>query len=159
MTTELSGLELRKALCQALDWSLIEDDNGYFYIHHGGKRVHNTGHFNSPDSDWHDFLPALESDPAWFWPEFEKWLRAINEGPHRGIYAGLQLYSDDAAWFQILYQNDDRDIANTSGTTITEAGCRAWLQALQHIDRAPQSAGSRNDSPQGRKSTSPSEKS
>lgn len=34
----MTDLQLRKELCEELDWSLIEDDNGYFYMNLKQKR-------------------------------------------------------------------------------------------------------------------------
>lgn len=137
MTTELSGLELRKALCAALN--LVHGH--YWMTGKPGSICRDCGvRYDSEElatEPCYDSLPALECDPADFWPDFEKWLRHVNITSKRQIYAGMQVYLTGSAYFQIIYNDDGTELANVKGATICEAGCRAWMRALQRIDRAP----------------------
>lgn len=124
----MPDIELRKELCQELDWSLIEDENGYFYIHHGGKRVQNTGHFNSPDSDWHDFLPALESDPGVSEPAFSEWC------DKNGLLWDLYKNVNGKYSCAIYRPNLNGVLAHiTNGATPSDARAKAWLKALEQL--------------------------
>ena len=71
--SELTGLELRKALCEALGYHVeavsyeFSKEPWFNLLRSDGKRVDNGGHVE-PSSPWKD-APALESDPGVFWPD------------------------------------------------------------------------------------------
>lgn len=74
-----------------------------------------------------DFL-----SPATFWPEFEKWLKSNSQDFETRFCNGFQPTGKFQYGFRI-YPCGQRDNgeAFTGGNTYLEAGCRAWLAALE----------------------------
>ena len=117
---QLSGLALRKALCEALGWKWTNIDCRERSLHGmppGGDAARDY-------CAGEPCAPALESDPGVFWPEFEKWALAeghewqMSSAKHRlGYSCAIWLYG-----FTVVLGD---------GASITEAGCRAWLKALK----------------------------
>ena len=137
--SELTGLELRKALCEALGYHVeavsyeFSKEPWFNLLRSDGKRVDNGGHVE-PSSPWKDG-PALESDPGVFWPEFEKWCGSFSVNR-----PGFSVADDSGNDGKPLYRFFlevwcDNWVAclGLSSQSVLDAGCRAWLHALETL--------------------------
>lgn len=70
--SELSGLELRKAACEALGWDVIEDQ----FLSNDSQRL--TGIGRPQGRGTTQALPAIESDSAVSEPMFLEWIVSRN---------------------------------------------------------------------------------
>jgi hypothetical protein len=78
-------------------------------------------------------LPALESDPAAFWPAFEEWCRKTKWWWH---FSGSGAeFSVECGMFRkaVPWRGEKSAPIETVGNSVTESGCRAWLSALEAI--------------------------
>lgn len=138
MTGNLEGLELRKALCEALGWRIKKTERMYAGTRGGwvetlspeGKSVNMSTSMDGAASR----LPALESDPGVFWPEFEKW--AMEERASWCIEAVV----DYTRVFYLILGRRAPEHSVEGRCAYSEpvilAGCRAWLAALEQLRRA-----------------------
>ena len=186
MTAELTGLELRKALCEALGidkpktpdlticavvWDKISCTGQTFHFYDGRTFDVPDGDTLPPPEGSIDFndryalfigmqlperelasaiaayrvpvarLPALESDPGVFWPEFEKW-RCSFKVNKPGFKVIDECGNDKEPYYQFTiegWSSEWRGTRATSNQSITEAGCRAWLKALEAVYKERQS--------------------
>lgn len=129
---QLSGLELRKALCRALGWQLFTDSTGRTYAKSPESFLMGGSLFGPQDLVGLDVIafgyPALESDPGVFWPEFERW------GNTQCVSAEIETGGSVHVVVLTAHnpENDDEKIIGTGrGVTLLEAGCRAWLKTLK----------------------------
>ena len=120
---ELSGLELRKALCEALGWR--EAKSGWWHSPMcvaPAEDLKNCNYGRHVESI--NYIPALESDPGAFWPEFLKQCRE-RKWSYK-IHGGSPFIDDE---FTIY--DDAKRLAHGGSKDILEAGARAWLKALK----------------------------
>ena len=119
--SELSGMELRKALCNALGWS-----------------AHVDGEFGYTPQRYSTYerLPHYESDPAAFWPAFEAWCES-QQRVHsyfcrweRGYRPIMTITIDHKPQPE---GPADATVIHGEGLTRLEANCRAWLTAIQSL--------------------------
>jgi hypothetical protein len=136
---ELSGLELRKALIEALGWKLFNYESGMYATtpEDIADALTNDGYtlegWSESREAW-EFQP--ESDTAVFWPAFEQWCRANDHEPSQTSYEADG--AKDWFIFTISVAVQPRQWFTTrehSTTSILEAGCRAWLKALESIGK------------------------
>ena len=123
--SELSGPELSLALCEALGWECEESIPFWhsptcpgfcdFACNSAGERYGKSG-----------ALPNF-LDPGVFWPDFEKWCEASGFSASITMSPAHQKYS--AVIFLPLAK--PKVIALADGQSVTEAGGRAWLNALE----------------------------
>jgi hypothetical protein len=126
-----TGLELRKALCVALGWKFVRFMKGCSRLPSGYCGI-------DPSTGREDWLPALESDPAAFWPEFEKWRTEKNLNYEIGSDSrGSSLAAGDEPLERLFYCKilDDafNEILREEGETQLEASCRVWFAALEAL--------------------------
>ena len=132
---QLSGLALRKALCEALGWKLFHYESGMYATSPEdiADAWNNDGYTLEGWSESKEAWQCqLESDPGVFWPEFEKWARQ-----------NARAYSSRWQWsykevFSIqpltLRSSADDPWLQMEGESQLEAGCRAWLKALKEAN-------------------------
>ena len=136
--SELSGLELRKAACEALGFHFeeLKDDSGpvpsrLYVVRPDGSR------YGSYNADFYrdgfnriQFYPAIESDPAVSEPMFLAWLCEFNK-KHPRTYICIELYADESCGLQLLEQDTGDDLINADGHTLSEARARAIVAAKE----------------------------
>ena len=128
MTEPLSGLELRKALCEALGWTWSNIDCREANLHGTPPKG-----YKSDMCAGAPCAPAYESDPAAFWPDFETWC-AVNKWwwhfsgsmEHRRVECGM--FRKAVPW-----RGAKPAPIETEGRGPCEAGARAWLAAIQSL--------------------------
>ena len=128
----LTGAELGRALLVALGWRFQDFYNGGGFWHKNGctKRMQ-----NAPCACAGEYYPpALESDRTAFWSEFEKWARQ-----------NARAYSSRWQWsykhtfsIQPLTSKPSADDPwiHAEGESDLEAGCRAWLKAIEVVNKS-----------------------
>ena len=128
---QLSGLALRKALCEALGWKLFHYESGMYATSPEdiADAWNNDGYTLEGWSESKEAWQCqLESDPGVFWPEFERW------GNTQCVSAEIETGGSVHVVVLTAHnpENDDEKIIGTGrGVTLLEAGCRAWLKTLK----------------------------
>lgn len=124
MTTEtLSGIELRKAVCEALGWT-----RGNRFWHHPNCELIQDCVAECGIRD-DEQLPKYESDATLFFELLDKvctekgWLWSVGNSPrndNKGLWCEIAGPSPEPLLHVWIY-----------GSTLTEAGCRCLLAALR----------------------------
>jgi hypothetical protein len=133
---ELSGIELRKALCEALGYKLYNYDQDRYADSDADYEdaFRNDGWtWENSDFDGEAYAYKPESDPGVFWPEFDKWRRRQPQYCRFEVFAGSINGRPDYAHFIIISAplNAATTRYSGEGETVELAGCRAWLAALR----------------------------
>lgn len=134
--SDLKGLELRKAACEALGWSLFRIGEYLQLLMPGGTLAGEQWGKNS--AAWpiliDRYAPAIESDPAVSEPLFLEWLSNTQRI--------ARMWMADSECHLELFRNDDEAIADREcgddtpefdvrGATPSEARARAIVAAKE----------------------------
>lgn len=123
--SELSGLELRKAACEALGWT--ESGRGWFHAPTCDGKGTLANAWKGCDFEHHSkHLPAIESDPAVSEPMFLEWIG------RRGFAWTMESGYGEPDSFRLAMENiDGIPVAVVYGSTPSEARARAIVEATK----------------------------
>jgi len=130
--SELSGLELRKRLAELLGWkwdrACLYSPDGKVY-----SPIGMAGELSAIEmAVYQVHVPAWESDPAVFWPAFEKWAK------DQGTDWGVESRNGVVIIFTVYRPSQEYEAVSMD---LLEAGCRAWVKALEHLKSLEQEGG------------------
>ncbi len=129
--SELSGLDLRKAACEAVYGGLWFQSygNGAGFYHRGACRERAQGSSCKCGGSWN--LPAIESDPAVSEPMFLEWLRKrnIGKGEDEQQYAALSMYPDGTCAIELIEAGSGESYGHSEGSTPSKVRARSIVEA------------------------------
>lgn len=132
MSTELSGLELRKAACEACGYEIRADPKTRVHsIWRHGDVVPGCSHIDKFERDVLGYLPAIESDPTASERLFLEWCEK-NRYCYRYWGGGKSSLIDDELIIFSNEEGEDSDrVCKVFGSTPSEARARAIVAAIR----------------------------
>ena len=142
--SELSGLDLRRALLERLGWNVrrekvYAESRDYYVLIDPEKQgrvfpAMGYGNLSPEDIAW-SYAPAIESDLAAFWPMFEQWCDDTKSitGYKCDRIKTMQTQYDFTIWMD----DATASCAAMSSDSLLEAGARAWLSCLERMYETP----------------------
>lgn len=119
--------ELSRKIAEKLGWSLDDATENYHHHPECKERRRSIGHMDTRCGGSPGCFPDFLS-PAVFWPKFDKWAVEREAFVSSSFFGGRKNHRYE---FTIELGSDDSEIFVECGDSRTEAGCRAWIAALE----------------------------